>query len=206
MSPVMPKDYFDFRKNQILKSAWECFEEKGYQKFTIRDIAKKIGVSPGAIYNYFKGKDEIIEELHKWNLLEKKKLFDQTAQKGSTRESLGEFFTNIFQSIPEQELIKFHRGDINLWSEALRQKNLRKIFNENQEDSLNNLVELIQKGIESQEINARLNPKALAGYFLALWKGLQLQLVLTDDLDVNVYLEEIKEIMLGNTWRERQSS
>jgi AcrR family transcriptional regulator len=206
MSPVMPKDYFDFRKNQILKSAWECFEEKGYQKFTIRDIAKKIGVSPGAIYNYFKGKDEIIEELHKWNLLEKKKLFDQTAQKGSTRESLGEFFTNIFQSIPEQELIKFHRGDINLWSEALRQKNLRKIFNENQEDSLNNLVVLIQKGIESQEINARLNPKALAGYFLALWKGLQLQLVLTDDLDVNVYLEEIKEIMLGNTWRERQSS
>jgi AcrR family transcriptional regulator len=206
MSPVMPKDYFDFRKNQILKSAWECFEEKGYQKFTIRDIAKKIGVSPGAIYNYFKGKDEIIEELHKWNLLEKKKLFDQAAHKGSARESLGEFFTNIFQSIPEQELIKFHRGDINLWSEALRQKNLRKIFNENQEDSLNNLVVLIQKGIESQEINARLNPKALAGYFLALWKGLQLQLVLTDDLDVNVYLEEIKEIMLGNTWRERQSS
>jgi len=203
MSPVMPKDYFDFRKNQILKSAWECFEEKGYQKFTIRAIAKKIGVSPGAIYNYFKGKDEIIEELHKWNLLEKKKLFDQTAQKGSARESLGEFFTNIFQSIPEQELIKFHRGDINLWSEALRQKNLRKIFNENQEDSLNNLVVLIQKGIESQEINARLNPKALAGYFLALWKGLQLQLVLTDDLDLNAYLEEIKEIMLGNTWQER---
>ena len=205
MSPVMPKEYFDFRKNQILRAAWECIEEKGYQKLTIRDIAGKMKVSPGSIYSYFRGKDEIMEELHKLNLLHKKRIFDEVSQKDSARDALGEFFSKIFQSFSEQELLKFHRGDISLWSEALRQKNLRKIFNENYQDSLHILVELIQKGIESHEIDTRLNPEAAAGFFLALWKGLQLQVVLIDNLDAGSYLEEIKEIMLGNTWQEGRS-
>lgn len=206
MPPIMPKDYFNFRKNQILKAAWECIEEKGYHKFTIRDIAQKIDVSPGAIYSYFRGKSKIMEELHKWNLSQKKKLFDQVSQNDSAREALGEFFVKIFASLSQQELIRLHRGDVNLWSEALRQKDLRKIFNENYEDSLKNLVELIRKGIDSHEINPHLDPQAVAGFFLALWKGIQLQLVLLDHMDIESYLKDMREIMMGNVWQKRRSS
>lgn len=51
-----PKD--DIRKG-ILETARKAFMEKGFQKASMRDIAKASGVGLGNIYNYFSGKDEL---------------------------------------------------------------------------------------------------------------------------------------------------
>jgi len=44
----------------ILKAAEELIETEGMDQVSIRKIAEKVGYSPGNIYQYFKGKDEII--------------------------------------------------------------------------------------------------------------------------------------------------
>jgi AcrR family transcriptional regulator len=59
----MPDEYFELRRQQILMAAWKCFSEKGYHETTMRDISKSLGLSTGAVYRYFKGKDEILEAL-----------------------------------------------------------------------------------------------------------------------------------------------
>lgn len=50
-------------KDAILKAAKDEFISKGYQKASIRHIAKNADLLPGNIYNYFKGKNEIFEEV-----------------------------------------------------------------------------------------------------------------------------------------------
>jgi AcrR family transcriptional regulator len=51
-------------RSLVLEKAKKLFFELGYGKITIRKIAKEIGYTPGAIYLYFKNKDEILYELH----------------------------------------------------------------------------------------------------------------------------------------------
>ena len=46
-------------QNRILLVAKSEFVEKSFQQSSMRSIAKKVGVTPSNIYNYFKNKDEI---------------------------------------------------------------------------------------------------------------------------------------------------
>jgi len=48
------------RKQEIIEAAMVLFEEKGIQKTSMSDIAKKLDVAKGLIYYYFRSKDELI--------------------------------------------------------------------------------------------------------------------------------------------------
>lgn len=50
--------------SQIQSAAKACFMEKGWAETTIREIAAKANLSPGAIYRYFKGKKELFDSLN----------------------------------------------------------------------------------------------------------------------------------------------
>ena len=47
------------KKQKILTAGFELFTEKGYYKTNTIEIAKRAGVSTGAVYSYFKDKREI---------------------------------------------------------------------------------------------------------------------------------------------------
>ena len=51
------------RKQAFLDTALELFNEKGYEKTTINDIIKNMGVSKGAFYHYFDSKEDVIEQI-----------------------------------------------------------------------------------------------------------------------------------------------
>lgn len=44
----------------ILSAAGELFLERGYNGFSLREVAERIGYSPGTIYLYFKNRDDIL--------------------------------------------------------------------------------------------------------------------------------------------------
>jgi AcrR family transcriptional regulator len=50
-------------RERILERSLELFSEKGYRAATMRDIAAAVGVRPGAIYNHFESKEEILQTL-----------------------------------------------------------------------------------------------------------------------------------------------
>jgi len=50
-------------KEKILDASLRLFSSKGYKATTMRDIAAEVGVRQGAIYNHFKGKEEILQHL-----------------------------------------------------------------------------------------------------------------------------------------------
>ncbi len=48
------------RKLEILRGAAGAFRERGFDGAGIRDIAEAIGMAPGALYYYFRNKDELL--------------------------------------------------------------------------------------------------------------------------------------------------
>ncbi|MDG5816312.1 TetR/AcrR family transcriptional regulator [Chitinispirillales bacterium ANBcel5] len=51
------------RKQDFLNTALELFNTRGYEKTTVNDIIKAMGVSKGAFYHYFQSKEDVIEQI-----------------------------------------------------------------------------------------------------------------------------------------------
>ncbi len=64
MPKVVP-EYKEEAKARILNKATEMFIEKGFKNTKMTEIANALGVSKGALYQYFKSKDELLIEVVK---------------------------------------------------------------------------------------------------------------------------------------------
>ena len=53
------------RMTEIIEVSTKLFAEKGYKAATVNEIASELGFTRAALYNYVKGKDEIIGEIGK---------------------------------------------------------------------------------------------------------------------------------------------
>lgn len=53
----------DERRNEILDIAEKLFNIKGYDKCTINDILKEVGIAKGTFYHYFKSKEEVLDAI-----------------------------------------------------------------------------------------------------------------------------------------------
>jgi AcrR family transcriptional regulator len=51
------------RRAQILNAAADLFREKGFHGVGVDEIGKKVGITGGALYHHFSGKDEILATL-----------------------------------------------------------------------------------------------------------------------------------------------
>jgi AcrR family transcriptional regulator len=66
MSPRSEQQFEEMRnrsRRAILKAALKLFSQKGFSETTAEDIARKVGISKGLIYNYFSSKEDILEHL-----------------------------------------------------------------------------------------------------------------------------------------------
>ena len=75
------KEYHE-RKNELLNVAQELFFTKGYRQTSVDAIIKKVGVSKGTFYYYFKSKEDLMNTLVKRMtnqiLIEVKKITERT--------------------------------------------------------------------------------------------------------------------------------
>ena len=62
-------------KERIIETSLALFLERGFHATSMRDIAEKIDIAPGGLYNHFKDKDQIykaiINKYHPWLLIPK---------------------------------------------------------------------------------------------------------------------------------------
>lgn len=79
-------------RDLILEEALKLFSERGIKETTVRDIAKAVGITEGAIYRHFRSKDEIVHELFG---LYSERLYNDLVQSVERSETLEEKFRNV---------------------------------------------------------------------------------------------------------------
>ncbi|NJC21121.1 AcrR family transcriptional regulator [Arthrobacter pigmenti] len=60
----MPQKKSEATRSRLVVTALRLFRERGYDKTTMRTIAKEAGVSTGNAYYYFTSKDDLVQELY----------------------------------------------------------------------------------------------------------------------------------------------
>ncbi|MFJ4651752.1 TetR/AcrR family transcriptional regulator [Nocardia sp. NPDC088792] len=61
--PRVSEEHLERRRQQVLDAAQRCFARKGLHGTTMQDVFAESGLSAGAVYRYFKSKDDIIAAL-----------------------------------------------------------------------------------------------------------------------------------------------
>jgi TetR/AcrR family transcriptional regulator, transcriptional repressor of aconitase len=61
--PKISEERKSERREQILEGARRCFAENGYEGATVTKLEAEIGLSRGAIFNYFPSKEDLFVEL-----------------------------------------------------------------------------------------------------------------------------------------------
>ena len=56
----------DEKREAVLRTAVQLFLEQGYHRATLNEVAERLNITKPALYNYFRGKDEILFEC--WSL------------------------------------------------------------------------------------------------------------------------------------------
>lgn len=59
-----PERRGDETRERILDVALELFNERGYERTSLREIAERLGVTKAALYYHFKSKEDILLQLH----------------------------------------------------------------------------------------------------------------------------------------------
>jgi AcrR family transcriptional regulator len=198
--PKLKKEYADSRKKEILRTASNCFYEIGYEKTTMREIARRMNATTGVLYTYFKKKEEILKELQNIMIERIKRSFAEMNKRDSVREAYTELFNNEYKASSSSKTRKNAKVLVRLLTEALSSDGIRKLLNTSFRDIEKRGSKIIEKGIKSGEIHTHIDPKAVSGLFHALWWGLWMQIALLDGLNVNSHVDGIVKILLGNTW------
>ncbi len=61
MNNIMSRERFFEDEHRIIDAAIDLICEIGYEKFSTRKLAARLGVSPMTLYNYFSNKEEIVQ-------------------------------------------------------------------------------------------------------------------------------------------------
>jgi len=61
--PKMSEEYLEQRRRHILQAAQRCFARKGFDQTSLQDIFRESGLSAGAVYRYFKSKDDLVQAI-----------------------------------------------------------------------------------------------------------------------------------------------
>lgn len=174
--PKVVHEYKEEAKERIIQAALEVYSEKGYHEATMEDVAQKLGVSKGALYLYFKSKDELLNIItERWNRSMRNIL--PSSQEGK---KLDKSLESMFDHIAEDPIGRMGLG-FDLISLASRNPSIRKILSEAYEKNLKIISEFLKKNSTKSSAQNTLEVTFEAISLVALQFGLMATLILGVD-------------------------
>lgn len=198
MSPKVPKAYLEARRAEIIEAAYKCFMEKGFHNTTMQDIYEATHLSPGAVYNYFSSKEDIVAAAVKmyseWSLASVESLLKQ-----HTGESFIEIFRYWFKSIMQSDVRDIYGVQMAFYAEAARNNVVRDAMIKNMDDTGARLAGLVKKGQRSGLFNPRLDPESIAHIMVGMVFTAAIHKMIDPDFNLEKY-EQVCESMLNGAF------
>lgn len=164
-------------RDRIVAAALRVFSERGYQRATIQDVVRDSGLSVGAIYTYFRSKDELFLEccdLMTGGGLDT--LGTLLAGKETTAERLATaavFYIDSIDAAPEggPGLVTL----VQAWAGAETEPRLRDMLVRRRERLVGAGQLLLREGVARGELPAWIDVDATTRAYIAMLDGMLLQ-------------------------------
>lgn len=196
--PRVPEAYLEARTAEILSAAMRCFARDGFRATTMRDVAEEVGLSVGALYRYFEGKEELIRALaasgRAWNQSVRAAVDDRETPLERLL-ALVDHYLGLLGQPAHRDTIAL---SVRLWGEALDNDVVGSELRESYRLQLGFVRELLLEvredsgGVESDGPG---DPDAAARAVLSLLNDASLQVLIDPEMDVDAYARVVRKVV-----------
>src|SRR5688572_24159783 len=102
--PKVQPEYLELRRQQIVDAAAACFTRAGFHQTSMQDICAEADLSPGAVYRYFRSKEEIIQAMCLRGHEEDAETISNLMAQGTTKEVMEELVRLYLEGAANHEL------------------------------------------------------------------------------------------------------
>jgi len=165
-------------KKKIYDASVKLFAEKGYKATSVREIARVVGIQQSAIYNHFKNKEAILDEIidnlsnsHLINLFEDKEPKDIYKKGKALLKQVSNMFKLISYDPKTDLLFRF------MMQELFNNERLRVFYNEEFYQKNVKKLSIVFFMMMQDEMIESMDPLVLANEFFSPLFFYQLQIV-----------------------------
>ena len=165
-------------RDRIIRAAVDVFAEKGFHRATIADVVRRSGLSVGAIYTHFSGKEALF--LHSCDIISGQgldRLAVRLAPLTSTADRLSAALAYYVETIDEFEGAVGQVGLVRAWAEAVDEPSVRSMLVRRREQLVGAARMLLHEGVARGELPSWLDVEGFARGYIGLLDGLLLQRV-----------------------------
>jgi len=201
MSPKVPKAYLDARRNEIIEAASRTFMEKGFHNTTMQDIYNATNLSPGAVYNYFRSKEDIVTAATEISQQRNSEMITAAAS-GDKDQALSNLRHALLSFAKQIDLAKAASLDCELYAEASRNPRIAEALRKSQDAAIAQLFDLVKYHQNKGIFNNQLDPTAIAQVLVSMFVGFGIQKILNPETDLNSYMAVYDAIISGTFSKE----
>jgi AcrR family transcriptional regulator len=201
--PKISEEQRQTRRLQILSVASRCFARQGFHRTTMEDIIRKLNSSPGAVYCYFRGKNDIVAAIAEQRHKRESALLAELLASDDVAEGLQRAARAFFETLKDPREREQRKVTIQIWAESLRDNRIRKIVEQGirQRDMLTTTLRNAQR---AGQLRGDLDADSFSRVLLALVQGFILQQAWQPDLDTEGYLTAAIQL-IHSSLRETKS-
>ena len=183
--PKISDEQRQARRDQILAATWRCFYRKGIHATSMEEILREADLSAGAVYLYYKGKDELIVTAISTYMTELRNLLLPILMKEEALPPLA-FIYEITSAIAKHTRRK--GVDLNVvilmcWSEAQTNTQVKRLIYSFQLMYREALAQVVRQWQKRRDSNFRGDPEDLAKVLLSFFLGFIAQSALVGGVD-----------------------
>ncbi|MEV1021955.1 TetR/AcrR family transcriptional regulator [Streptomyces sp. NPDC050264] len=184
------QEHLEARRRQILDGAARCFARNGFHATSMQDVLKEVNLSAGAVYRYFRGKDELIHAVVTEVLDDVRTAFERVGRQAPPPppyELIGAVIGELRRERPVLRVDGsscFPRLVVQVWTETLRDDDLAKVIRDGF-DKVRAVWGAIVRGYqEAGMMRADADPDAVARTMIAATQGFLTQQALFGEVPV----------------------
>ena len=186
LMPKVSDTYRADRRHAILEAAVACFDRRGLHTTTTDDIAAEAGLSAGALYRYFDGKEAIVEAIAAERHARELELLLAASDGRGSRAGIAGFVDDYFAWISTPDERRRRRVNVHVWAEALANPRVAAIVREGIAPTAD-AARLVEGAVASGALPAHVEPQGFVHVVLALLQGFMLQAAWDPELDVEAF-------------------
>jgi AcrR family transcriptional regulator len=171
--PRVSSDYEQTRKKQIIEGAARVFAEYGYRQTTMDQICKELSLSKGAIYIYFKNKEELLISTMDYIFQERYKLLQNAFEETDPLPvKFEKIFSRLGNLVGGDENYAYTRLSVEGFLESDRIPGLQVVKADSYKRFYKLLFDLLTEGLSSEQIDRKLDIPSMVVVLMAALDGL----------------------------------
>jgi len=191
--PRVSEDHLTARREQILAAARACFRRNGLHNTSMQDLIHEAGLSVGAVYRYFKSKNDIINAIADTVAGGFQQHIEEIAAlRLPLVDSMGLVLDDVEAQIGPDGNLPIA---LQVWAEATLDPSIGAIVRARYVGLRQSLRAIAEHSVESGELAADADVEAVAAVLYALVPGYGLQRMLVGTPDKETYLAGLRALV-----------